>query len=150
MRVKNKMSVVLAIVLSLTALNLQANNKPHTNVQIATAFFESIVNKKDFSSAAEYIGDVYVEHDPQGEDGPSGLKHYIEWLQNNFPESHVIIKRVISDGDYVIFHVHSILTPGTRGQAIVDMFRLDKGKVVEHWDVTQEIPESSANSNGMF
>lgn len=60
------------------------------------------------------------------------------------------IKRTLVDGDYVLFHVHSILTPGTRGQAIVDIFRLDNGKVVEHWYVTQQIPENSANPNRMF
>lgn len=140
---------VLVVVLSAINMSLYANN-PHTNKEIATAFFEAIVNAKDFDLASQYIGKVYIEHDPEGEDGATGLKHYIEFLQSNFPESHVTTKRVISDGDYVLFHVHSVLTPDTRGQAIVDIFRLDKGKVVEHWDVTQQIPEHSANSNGMF
>lgn len=132
------------------SINGNANTKPHTNTEIATAFFEAVVNKKDFNLATEYMGDVYIEHDPEGENGSKGLKHYIEFLQTNYPESHVTIKRIIANGDYVLFHVHSILTPGTRGQAIVDIFRLDNGKIVEHWDVTQQIPENSANSNGMF
>ncbi len=145
-----KFSAILTTMLFIVNTNLYANNKPHTNVEIATAFFEAIVNKKDFNLASEYIGDVYIEHDPEGKDGSDGLHHYIEFLQTHFPESQVKIKRVIANGDYVIFHVHSILTPGTRGDAIVDIFRLDNGKVVEHWDVTQAIPEVSANSNGMF
>lgn len=125
-------------------------SKEQTNKQIATQFLESVVNAKDFQSAAQFLGSWYIEHDPEGTDGANGLEGYIQYLKDQYPNSHVEIKRIIADGDYVIFHVHSILTPGTRGQAIVDMFRLEDGKVVEHWDVTQEIPETSANANGMF
>jgi len=60
------------------------------------------------------------------------------------------IKRVFADGDYVILHVHSIREPGTRGRAIFDLFKLENGKIVEHWDAVQDIPEKSANENGMF
>lgn len=144
-----KSSTILMLILFVFSANATAN-KPHTNVEIATAFFEAIVNKKDFNSASKYIGSIYIEHDPEGKDGSEGLKHYIEFLKTNFPESHVTIKRVIADGDYVIFHVHSVLIPGILGDAIVDIFRLDRGKIVEHWDVTQTIPNSSANDNGMF
>jgi predicted SnoaL-like aldol condensation-catalyzing enzyme len=57
---------------------------------------------------------------------------------------------VFADGDYVILHVHNVPAAGARGNAIVDIFRLENGKVVEHWDVRQEIPEQAANSNTMF
>jgi predicted SnoaL-like aldol condensation-catalyzing enzyme len=57
---------------------------------------------------------------------------------------------VFADGDYVILHVHAVREPGTRGNAIVDIFRLEDGKIVEHWDVVQPIPEKAANANGMF
>lgn len=120
------------------------------NKEVATKFLESIVNEKDFDSASKFLGSSYIEHDPEGTDGVEGLKAYIQFLRDKFPNSHVEIKRVFAEGDYVIFHVHSILVPGTRGQAIVDIFRLENTRVVEHWDVTQEIPENSANQNGMF
>ena len=125
-----KCSVVLYALLFTFSLNVHAIKKPHTNVEIATVFFEAIVNKKDFNLAAQYLGNFYIEHDPEGEDGVDGLKHYIEFLQAHYPQSQVTVKRVIADGDYVLFHVHSVLTPGTRGQAIVDIFRLENGKVV--------------------
>ena len=59
-------------------------------------------------------------------------------------------KRVFADGDFVILHVHGVREPGERGVAIIDIFRLEKGKIVEHWDVVQPIPEKPANNNGMF
>jgi len=55
-----------------------------------------------------------------------------------------------AEGDYAILHVHSVREPGTRGRAIVDIFKLENGKVVEHWDVVQDVPDKAANSNGMF
>jgi predicted SnoaL-like aldol condensation-catalyzing enzyme len=57
---------------------------------------------------------------------------------------------VFADGDDVILHVHAVREPGTRDNAIVDIFRLEDGKIVEHWDVVQPIPEKAANANGMF
>ena len=56
----------------------------------------------------------------------------------------------VAVGDYVILHVHNVPTPGSRGNAIIDIFKLEDGKVVEHWDVRQEIPETAANNNTMF
>jgi predicted SnoaL-like aldol condensation-catalyzing enzyme len=60
------------------------------------------------------------------------------------------VKHVFADGDYVIQHVHSVRVPGSRGSAIINIFKLENGKIVEHWDVIQEIPEKSANANTMF
>ena len=146
-----KIAGMVLLIVSFFGMQLgHAEMPPLDNKRIATEFFEAIVNKKDFQLAEKYLGSWYIEHDPEGTDGPKGLQAYIDFLQANFPNSHVEVKRVIADGDYVIFHVHSILIPGTRGQAITDLFRLDHGKVVEHWDVTQDIPEKSANANGMF
>ena len=83
-------------------------------------------------------------------DGPEGLKAFLAFLREKFPNYHSEIKRVFADGDYVILHVHNVPTPGSRGNAIIDIFKLENGKVVEHWDVRQEIPEQPANSNTMF
>ena len=52
--------------------------------------------------------------------------------------------------NYVIVHVHAVREPGTRGSAIVDIFKLENGKIIEHWDVIQPVPEKAANTNGMF
>ena len=140
----------IALMIVMAAACQVANAQQFNNKEIATKFFEAVVNEKNYDAAAKYLGKTYIEHDPVGVDGAVGLNMYIEYLRDKFPDSHVEIKRVIVDGDIVAFHVHEVNVPGTRGQAVVDMFRLDHGKVVEHWDVAQDIPEKSANGNGMF
>jgi predicted SnoaL-like aldol condensation-catalyzing enzyme len=66
------------------------------------------------------------------------------------PSVHSEIKRLLVDGDDVILHVHAVREPGTKGNAMMDIFKLENGKIVEHWDVVQPIPQNPANNNAMF
>jgi predicted SnoaL-like aldol condensation-catalyzing enzyme len=93
---------------------------------------------------------MYKQHNPTAQDGAEGLKGFIDFLKARFPNQKGEIKQVIAEGDKVVLHVHSTRGDGTPGRAIVDIFRLQNGKVVEHWDVIQDIPEKASNSNGMF
>jgi predicted SnoaL-like aldol condensation-catalyzing enzyme len=124
--------------------SLEANKKA------VEKFYDLIINKKDFESASEYIGSRYTQHNPLVADGPEGLKAFVDFLKSNYPDAKSEIKRVFTEGDYVILHVHSIRIPNTRGRAIIEIFKLENGKIVEHWDTIQDIPETSANPNGMF
>ena len=126
------------------AADLEANKK------IVVDFYEKGLNQKDFDAASKYIGPRYVQHNPTGGDGPQGFKNFVTFLKEKFPASHSEIKRVIAEGDLVVLHVHSVRRPGERGRAIVDIFKVENGKIVEHWDVIQDIPEKSANDNTMF
>jgi len=120
------------------------------NKKTVAAFYDAALNQKDFEKASQYIGPRYTQHNPGAADGPEGLKAFLAFLREKFPNNHSEIKRIFADGDYVIVHVHAVREPGTRGNAIVDIFKLENGKVVEHWDVVQPIPEKAANENGMF
>ena len=120
------------------------------NKKVVLQLYEAAINQKDFEAASKFLGPRYVQHNPRAADGPEGLKAFLAFLREKFPDYHSEIKRVFADGDYVILHVHNVPTPGSRGNAIIDIFRLENGKVVEHWDVRQEIPEQAANSNTMF
>ena len=136
------------IVLALTLSSAYAD--PTANKKTVVDFYEKAINQKDFDAASRYLGSRYIQHNPVAPDGAEGLKGFIGFLKSKFPDSKSEIKRVFAEGDYVILHVHAVREPGTRGRAIVDIFRLENGKIVEHWDVAQDIPEKAANSNGMF
>lgn len=114
------------------------------------AFYEKGLNQKNADAALAHVGDRYIQHNPNAADGPDGFRKFIGFLREKFPNSHSEIKRSFVDGDYVTLHVHAVREPGTRGNAIVDIFKLENGKIVEHWDVVQPIPENPANSNTMF
>lgn len=140
-------AVMLAVAAPARAADMTQQDINKRNV---VAFYDLALNQKDFDAAAKYLGPRYTQHNPNALDGPEGLKRFVAFLREKFPQSHSEIKQVFADGDYVILHVHAIREPGTRGLAIVDIFKLENGKIVEHWDVRQDIPEKAANSNGMF
>ena len=123
---------------------------PEENKKTVQAFYDFLINKKDFKSASKYIGSRYTQHNPLLPDQPEGLEVFVDFLKSNYPDAKSEIKRLFAEGDYVILHVHSVRIPNTRGRAIFELFKLENGKIVEHWDTIQEIPETSANPNGMF
>ena len=120
------------------------------NKRIATEFYDAAINRKDFAAASQYLGSSYRQHNPTAADGAEGLRAFIDFLKTRFPNQRGEIKRVIAEGDLVVLHVHSTRGDDTPGRAIVDIFRIANGKVVEHWDVIQDIPAQAANPNGMF
>jgi predicted SnoaL-like aldol condensation-catalyzing enzyme len=129
--------------------------KMERNKKNVVEFYNAVLNEKDFDKASKYVGATYIQHNPIGADGLEGIKGFINFLRDKFPNNKSEIKRVFADGNYVIVHVHAVRNPGTgeRGNAIFDLFRLDdNGKVVEHWDAVQPIPdpEKALNKNGMF
>jgi predicted SnoaL-like aldol condensation-catalyzing enzyme len=133
-------------------LNRQAepNERLERNKAAVVAFYDAAYNHKDFDRAARYMGSRFVQHDPVIADGLDGFKARLEWFRANYPTLRVEMKRIFADGDYVITHVHGVREPGHPGSAIVEIFRLEDGKIVEHWDVLQEIPDESSNDNGMI
>lgn len=120
------------------------------NKMIVKDFYELAINKKDFEAASKYLGPRYIQHNQRSADGADGLKDFIQFLHIKFPDAHSEIKRIFADGDYVILHVHAVRERGTRGVAVVDIFRLQDRRIVEHWDVHEDILEKAANLNGMF
>lgn len=120
------------------------------NRKVVLEFYDAALNRKDVEAAAKHLGPRYIQHNPSAADGVEGFRGFISFLKTNAPASRSEVKRSFVDGDHVILHVHSVREPGTRGRAIVDIFRLEKGKIVEHWDAIQDVPEKAANANGMF
>jgi predicted SnoaL-like aldol condensation-catalyzing enzyme len=120
------------------------------NKKIVVDYYETAFGGDPERAVAEHFGDRYIQHNPQAEDGPAAFIGFVHWLRGEYPSLRLDIKRVIGEGDLVVTHSHLILTPGEPGRALADYFRLEDGKVVEHWDVIQDIPLESANDNTMF
>ena len=152
---KNITCLLLSCMLVSFAAQASAGNsaREERNKQNVVEFYNLAINEKNYEAAEKYIGDTYIQHNPIAADGKEGLKNFLAYAKENLPEYHSEIKKVFADGNYVILHVHARRNPDDRGSAVMDIFRLDdNGKVVEHWDVVQEIPppEQTNNDNGMF
>jgi len=142
--------VASVVLLAAGAARAASSDREEQNKKVVVDFYDKALNQKDFEAASKHFGPGYTQHNPNALDGSEGFKAFIQFLKEKFPASKSEIKRVFADGDYVIVHVHAVREPGTRGNAIIDIFRLENGKIVEHWDVVQPIPEKAANANGMF
>lgn len=124
--------------------------KEELNKKVVLEFYDAALNRGDVEAAAKHFGTRYVQHNPTVANGIDGFSAFVEAYRKKFPQARHEIKRVFADGDYVILHVHARPAPDERGLAVVDIFRLFDGKIIEHWDVLQPVPEKPANSNGMF
>jgi predicted SnoaL-like aldol condensation-catalyzing enzyme len=121
------------------------------NKQTVIAFYTRAFNDKQPAEAvAQYVGAEYIQHNPQTPDGADAFIQSTTRFIAQFPQVRVEIKRVIAEGDLVVTHDLVTLSPEDRGMAGVDIFRLRDGKIVEHWDVRQPVPETAANDNTMF
>ncbi|WP_417839993.1 nuclear transport factor 2 family protein [Tritonibacter scottomollicae] len=124
---------------------------PETRKRNVITFYEMMFNDcRPADAIATYAGATYIQHNPHVADGKQGFIDYFERMAAEYPGKHVTVKRAFCDGDHVILHCHQVWPEGLE-YAGIDIFRIDpNGKIVEHWDVLQELPDHNANDNGMF
>ncbi len=153
--------MTIARLLSVSALlmliALPAHAKSPRNLELEEAnrklvvdFYNRFFNEHDVASASPTIAEDYIQHNPDVPNGRAPLVEYFTGFFKDNPNSKARIVRTTTDGDLVWLHVHSTNNADDRGQAVVDIFRVKDGKIVEHWDVIQAVPEKAANDNTMF
>jgi len=120
------------------------------NLDIVMGLFEKVLRPLDSTHVDEFISPDYIQHSPLAEPGVQPLKDFLDFVHAESPEASQTIHRTFVDGDHVVLHYHVRRFPEDPGMAVVDIFRVEDGMVVEHWDVLQEVVVGGPNPNPMF
>lgn len=116
----------------------------------AIAFYKLAFEGNPAKAVKKYVGNEYIQHNPDVKNGPEGFIEYFNRMQAEYPEKSVEFVRVVAEGKLVALHTHQVW-PGNEEYITMDFFRFDEqGKICEHWDAIQKIPPQSANPNTMY
>ncbi len=140
--------------LTIDSLNMQIKslkdslNQNALNKKMVADFYQSLFGDKNTAAIDQYIGDTYIQHNPSLPDGKDALKKAVAVWFKGQPKDTVDVKHLGADGNFVYIHTKSKM--GNKTFSILDIFRVENGKITEHWDVMQEVPAKSANDHPMF
>ena len=122
-----------------------------TNKANAIAFYKTAYEGKPEKAVEQYVDQEYIQHNPLVADGTQPFIDYFNRMQKEYPNKTIDFVRTIAEGDLVALHTHQVWPDGDE-YVTIDFFRFDEnGKIVEHWDAIQQIPEEpSPNGNTMY
>ena len=155
---KRILNTAMALLLALPAGAMAASSSETVrdlsaeaaNMQTAKNLYAAIFTTHDVKLAKSLLGPEYIQHARDVADGKEGLAQAIADIIKDDPQISYELKHISAEGNLVSMMGHLTPTPGSRGQMIFSIFRFDAGKIVEHWEAVQDIPETSANGNGVF
>ncbi len=120
------------------------------NKRNAMAFYKTAFEGNPELAVKLYAGESYIQHNPVVKDGKAGFIEYFERMAREYPKRSIQFLRTVAENDLVALHTHQIW-PGNEEYITMDFFRFDNnGKITEHWDAVQKVPDSSENQNSMF
>lgn len=120
------------------------------NKQNAIAIYRTAYEANPRKTVELYVGNEYIQHNPDVANGTKGFIDYFEQMQKEYPEKSIEFVRCIAEGDLVALHTHQTW-PGNDQYVTMDFFRFNEnGKICEHWDAIQQIPKKSATLNTMY
>ena len=126
------------------------NHDLEKNKQNAIAFYRTAYDGNPREAVEQYVGSEYIQHNPLVANGPEPFIAYFERMAEEYKDKSIEFVRAVAEGDLVALHTHQVW-PGGDEYVTMDFFRFDdNGKIVEHWDAIQQIPEESANGNTMY
>lgn len=146
------LACVAVLAASVTAALANDANTAAANKALVLEFYQRVFGDKDLSAIDQYLSENYIQHNPKVPTGRAPLKQMFSDIlakMPNPPKTKVDVRRAAAEGDLVWLHVRTVMPDGQLN-AIVDIFRVEGGRIVEHWDVVQPVPEKAANDNGMF
>jgi len=126
------------------------NDNLNQNKKNAIDFYKMAYEGNPREAVKLFVGSEYIQHNPLVSDGTEPFIEYFERMATEYPEKSIEFVRAVSEGNLVALHTHQVW-PGNEEYVTMDSFRFDDfGKIIEHWDSMQKIPNSSANNNSMY
>ena len=143
-----KISLICLLLSTLGVHAEEASGVNLSNKEIVVRFYTAAFITRNLDEAKLYLSDTYIQHNPSVKSGGAAFIEFAKGIHARNPTPNIIIKRVIAENDLVVLHMLSKPGPDRPDMAVVDIFRVENGKVAEHWDVKQEVPTiESINGN---
>ncbi|MEV5569666.1 nuclear transport factor 2 family protein [Spirillospora sp. NPDC052269] len=113
--------------------------------QLIRDYIEQVWNQGRTDLADRFLAEDLIQHNPNLPDGRKPLVDLIDGMRGQLPEARFEIRRLAGEGDLVFTHSLFTAQPGHQGIAVVDVFRIADGKIAEHWDLREDVPDTTAS-----